>query len=339
MESNNELYIRADMNEEIATGHIMRCLSVADAASAMDVRTTFILADDTAKQVINERGYDTIIINSVWNDFESEIPLMRRLISEKEIKHLLVDSYLATDKYLESLSEKTQVAYFDDLNDKSFPCDILIAYDACWDETEYCAKHGASRVLWGYDYIPLRKEFAKQAKRIIPPKAQNLLILSGGADIKHAVKNILNQKWVSDFKSVTAICGSLSVDYQELSEKYKNSESIIVKSGVNNISEYMKEADMCISACGNTVYELMSCGTPSIVYAVNETQIMSAETLEKKEAVVFAGCIDSPLFWGNLDKYVGSHINDSSKRFDLSLTGSELVDGKGAERIVRAMFE
>ena len=32
---NTKIYIRADMNEIIATGHIMRCLSIADAARAV----------------------------------------------------------------------------------------------------------------------------------------------------------------------------------------------------------------------------------------------------------------------------------------------------------------
>ena len=42
--TNTKIYIRADMNEIIATGHIMRCLSIADAAREQGVKTIFIVA-------------------------------------------------------------------------------------------------------------------------------------------------------------------------------------------------------------------------------------------------------------------------------------------------------
>ena len=40
--------IRADGNREIAMGHMMRCLSIADAAAKLGESTTFILADGQA---------------------------------------------------------------------------------------------------------------------------------------------------------------------------------------------------------------------------------------------------------------------------------------------------
>lgn len=46
------LYIRADMNNVIATGHMMRCLSIADAATKFGESTTFILADEQAVELI-----------------------------------------------------------------------------------------------------------------------------------------------------------------------------------------------------------------------------------------------------------------------------------------------
>ena len=51
------LYIRTDMNSIIATGHVMRCLAIADAAKKAGKNTTFILADKQAIEVIHERGY------------------------------------------------------------------------------------------------------------------------------------------------------------------------------------------------------------------------------------------------------------------------------------------
>lgn len=48
------LYIRTDMNEQIATGHIMRCISIADALTVAGEAVTFILADEQAVDLLKQ---------------------------------------------------------------------------------------------------------------------------------------------------------------------------------------------------------------------------------------------------------------------------------------------
>ena len=50
------LYIRTDMNDVIASGHVMRCLSVADAAKRGGEDTVFLLADNQAVPLLEKRG-------------------------------------------------------------------------------------------------------------------------------------------------------------------------------------------------------------------------------------------------------------------------------------------
>ena len=56
----NHLYFRVDMNDEIATGHVMRCLSIADELKIQGISSTFISADDNPKVLINSRGYEPV---------------------------------------------------------------------------------------------------------------------------------------------------------------------------------------------------------------------------------------------------------------------------------------
>ena len=46
------LYIRTDMNHTIATGHVMRCLAIADAAKSIGEEVTFLLADRQAEEIV-----------------------------------------------------------------------------------------------------------------------------------------------------------------------------------------------------------------------------------------------------------------------------------------------
>ena len=90
------LYIRADMNRIIATGHVMRCLAIADAAEILGRKTTFILADDQAEELIKQRGHKTIILHTEWNNMDIELEQLKNIIMTYKIHALLVDSYQVT---------------------------------------------------------------------------------------------------------------------------------------------------------------------------------------------------------------------------------------------------
>ena len=59
------LYIRTDMNSTIASGHVMRCLAIAEAARDLGQDVTFITADEQPLPLIKEKGFPIIILNSV----------------------------------------------------------------------------------------------------------------------------------------------------------------------------------------------------------------------------------------------------------------------------------
>ena len=72
--------IRVDANEIIATGHIMRCLAIAEMLKATGVDSLFISADNFAKSFINQKGYELYSLNSSWMYMEDEIELLQQAI-------------------------------------------------------------------------------------------------------------------------------------------------------------------------------------------------------------------------------------------------------------------
>lgn len=48
----DEIYIRTDMNNQIATGHVMRCLAIADALQKNRIEVIFIVADESALELL-----------------------------------------------------------------------------------------------------------------------------------------------------------------------------------------------------------------------------------------------------------------------------------------------
>lgn len=54
MESHPLVYIRTDGNETIATGHLMRCLSIARALKKRGAAVAFLVSDDTSASILQK---------------------------------------------------------------------------------------------------------------------------------------------------------------------------------------------------------------------------------------------------------------------------------------------
>lgn len=59
------VYIRIDVNRQIGMGHLMRCLSIADALYSLGESVTFITADRKGREIVEERGYPMVCIDDL----------------------------------------------------------------------------------------------------------------------------------------------------------------------------------------------------------------------------------------------------------------------------------
>ena len=261
------IYIRADMNEQIATGHIMRCLSIADALRGLGEPVRFILADEQAVSILEQRGYDAIVLHTQWNCMEEELSVLSQVIRNEHIDKLLIDSYQVTQRYLTELSKLVTIFYIDDLKLFEYPVDAVICYANYWKKFQYKINDKRTTYLLGMKYVPLKQAFWNCEAKIISEKANNLLILTGGSDPFNVTEQILDSIDTYQFQTIDVICGIYNTNYNKFVKKYENNKNIKFHQAVNNIEQYMKNADIAISAGGTTLYELCAIGTPAISFS------------------------------------------------------------------------
>ena len=67
------IFFRADSNEIIASGHIMRCISIATFLKNKGCDVLFLIADENPVEMLECAGISYQILHSKWNDLSYEI--------------------------------------------------------------------------------------------------------------------------------------------------------------------------------------------------------------------------------------------------------------------------
>ena len=298
------------------------------------------MADSQAEEYIISRGYETIVLGTKWDDMEAELPILFEIIKKRNIQSILVDSYQVTEVYLKRLTECVKTAYIDDLNRFTYQVDMLICYANYWNKFGYEERYSGIKLLLGTKYIPLRKVFSDIKERQIKERVENILLLSGGSDTYHVLDCILEEIKEKDLKKINVICGRYYERYGELAEKYKAYKHISIYWAVENMEDYMQEADLAVSAGGTTLYELCACGTPVISYAFADNQLDNVRQFEKDGIITYAGDVRNSKM--QVVENISQCIDRMQKfkiRKELSCKMQQLVDGKGAKRIAEQLIQ
>ncbi len=335
--------IRADANETIATGHVMRCIAIAQQLKQLKQEFVFITADQFTTNFLSEKGYKSICLNTSWNEKDSEIDLIIKCIKDNNIKKLIVDSYEVTKLYLSNLKKHTKVIYIDDLYKFDYPVDMLINYALNIDENRYKYLNKEVLLLLGSGYTPLREEF-QDSKIEIKDIVSNVLITTGGSDnlriIEKIVKEIINKEIYSEMK-FHIIVGAFFYNLEELKTLAKKNKNIVLYQHVTNMAEIMKVCDVAISAGGTTLAELSACGLPTICFAVADNQLDGMQMYANREIMITVGDIRK-----NIDQSI-NHIlellvklmKNKELREKLYEKEKECIDGNGARRIAEKVVD
>jgi len=164
--------IRADANKIIASGHVMRCITIAKELIALGESVTFFVADNEGRDLIeNYAGdlehFDVVVLGSTYDHMEDELSVLEKKLMAKGVRALLVDSYFVTRRYFEAINMICPVAYMDDLGKEPYPVDVLINYSGYYEtlgyESLYKGMQGhkglPTKLLLGLKYAPLRRQF------------------------------------------------------------------------------------------------------------------------------------------------------------------------------------
>lgn len=330
------ILIRADANEVVGTGHIMRCLSLANAFNEIGEEVVFCTADHRADNLIRGKGYKVICLDSDWTELKEDGIV--HVAEDLKPGLILVDSYYITEEYMHKLRKAAPTAYIDDMNSHCWDVDYLINYNIYADNFDYSAyRKSGTELLMGPRYAPLRSEFKGIPKRIVKETVTDILVSAGGADPERITEKIIQDICPGErtirFHFVVGALNPRINDIKKLQE-----DNIILHINEKNMSALMNSCDIAISAAGTTLYELCATGLPTITYTLADNQLLPAKAFDEQHVMISADdCRDNSRFIDNLKIAVNNLINDHQLRVQCAQNMQNLVDGNGADRIVKRL--
>ena len=337
---------RADGNAQIGTGHIMRCLSIAETLRRKGADCVFISADNVQEALIESRGFKLISLGTQWNNLEGEEDIVIAEIQKNNIKTLVIDSYYVTETYLKKLREKTRTVYIDDINSFVYPVDLLVNYSIYAEDMNYREAYGKAGLgtdfALGCKYVPLREEFSS-VSRSYGESVKKFLVSTGGTDNFNVAGKLLDFLSRCDWFGTLeyyVIIGKYNSNKPVLEEKWGECKNVCLLYNISNISDYMKKCDIAVTAGGVTVYELLACGLPSVVYTLADNQLFAAEKLAALGLMPYAGDVRNSIteVLDFISDFIASKRKDLSYRAAVSKRMQSTVDGRGCERLAERIM-
>ena len=347
------VYFRTDGNSHIATGHLVRCLSIADACFSLGMKVCFLVSDQESKALLQSfdpacRFPVRILETAVYDDLEKELPEVLGMLNEagQAEQIFFLDSYYVTEHYLSAVRTAAKVAYLDDLQLFDYPADLLINYDVIPESRSasyQAAYQNAARTLLGASYTPLRAQFTN-LQPYCRDRVSNILVTTGGSDPYHFCLRLIAAFRENSFLHLCqlhVVVGRLNEDKDKLYKLADELPFLQLHENVSDMASLMASCDLAVSAAGTTLYELCAAGVPSMSFCLADNQLTAAKAFDEAGAIPCAGDIrrscDEVL--GNVMNFVTYMSENFKKRKAALETMRQLVDGKGAMRIAKALTE
>ncbi len=361
------ILFRVDASLQIGNGHVMRCLTLADALKQESARCTFICRehDGNLLALIQHKGHNTLTLsNSTANispsatpsrqeyltwlgttpaeDARQTITALQSLALDKPA-WLIVDHYALDSEWESALRPYCQkIMVIDDLADRQHDCDLLLDQTFGRDERDYqplVPEH--CTILTGSYYALLRPEFAEwreySLQRRREPQLKQLLITLGGVDKDNVTGKVLAALNDSDLPSdchIKIVMGKHSPWLDAVTTQAQQLPwSTEVKVDVSNMAELMANSDLCIGAAGSTTWERCCLGLPSIMLVLAENQRKIANELYQNELTHIVDYSKNNLFKLNI-----TLTKTVTERDLITKQSSMICDGLGTKKITNHLL-
>lgn len=357
-----QVAIRVDSSLCIGSGHVMRCLTLADALAQRDAECHFICREHPGHliELIRSKGYSVHVLpydsespgetdgpaHAAWLGAtqEQDVQACRPILQMLQPDWLIVDHYALDIRWEEVLQPfHRRLMIIDDLADRSHCCDLLLDQNLGRQVTDYTGLVPREcTVLAGPRYALLRPEFAALREYSVERRKQhglrNLLIAMGGVDLPNAtgkVLAVLKQCSLPDDLRISVVMGGKAPwleDVRGVAIDMPRPTKVLVN--VTDMAQLMADCDLAVGAAGGTSWERCCLGVPTIMVVLADNQWSGAQALQDAQAACLLGDIPAISWLPTVFARFEQHAELKS----MSIMSTRITDGLGTTRVVDSLI-
>ncbi|OLN24029.1 UDP-2,4-diacetamido-2,4,6-trideoxy-beta-L-altropyranose hydrolase [Domibacillus antri] len=292
--------IRTDASVEIGTGHVMRCLTLANQFKKNNVNVSFVCRAFTGNLIslIKDQGFAIHVLPAMTDQYHwqwikenwaKDAQETQRFIHQmdSEVDLLIVDHYELNIKWEEAIRSSVKyIMVMDDLANRPHNCHILLDQNYYLDSEKRYEKlvpHSCMQLI-GPNYALLREEFLilDPLKTDRDGTIKNILVFFGGTDPTGETIKALKALHYLNKKDITVnvVLGSSNPRKECIKEFCAKMTNVHYHSQINYMAKLMVQADLAIGAGGSTSWERCYLGLPAItiILADNQKELTEAVT-------------------------------------------------------------
>ena len=361
-----KVLFRTDASLQIGTGHVMRCLTLANALREHGAECRFVSREHPGNLLewIRKQGFEAVALpvqddaapaaagageptlaHAYWlgTDWFSDAQQTQLAMGQQAVDWMVVDHYSLDARWERVLRPHCRkLLVIDDIADREHICDVLLDQNM----VEFMNERYKSKVpeictcLLGPKYALLRPEFSQlrsaSIARRATPRLEHLLIFLGGSDANNETAKVIegvklaNRKWLH----IDVVVGQSFPALDILRKQLASLPMSMLHIQTSGMAQLMLDADLAITSGGSVTWEKCALGLPSLVVIQGDNQHPIATRMHELGAQRTLGISEK------LTPTIYAHALDAILPNDLiamSQSAQAVCDGSGIEAVMHTM--
>ncbi|MCH8479279.1 MAG: UDP-2,4-diacetamido-2,4,6-trideoxy-beta-L-altropyranose hydrolase [Wenzhouxiangella sp.] len=353
---------RVDASNRIGTGHVMRCLTLAQAMRRRGAHCVFLHRqhDGHLCALIERAGFEVLTLPKPERDIapahaedyaawlglpaEEDARQCLHALAARRAAGRVVDLYAVDSRWESQMRAAVdQILVIDDLANRGHDCDLLIDQNYFPDAiARYRPLVGESTpVLAGPRYALLARGYAEARAEMpeLPSQVRRVLVYYGGVDASNETARALRVLGAARYHElqIDVVVGPNNPNRDEIERLAARHPAMTVHGPQNDLVDLMLAADLTLGAGGATTWERCALGLPSIVTSVAANQEPYNRLLQADGIITYLGDsadVTDDILRATLDEV----IHSPEQLNEMAASAWRLVDGLGTNRVAEAMI-
>lgn len=358
-----KIVFRTDSSIHIGSGHVMRCLTLADELRQRGADVLFICREHDGHLIeyIEGKNYSVIhlqakdsayierpndVTHAPWLGvfWEQDAQDTIAAVGDTHPQWLIIDNYAIDRRWEEKLRPYIgKIMVIDDLADRPHDCELLLDQNLYPSmETRYDGLVSVDCVkLLGPKYALLRPEFTSARKNLCQRDGniRRILVFFGGVDpTNETIKALRALLEITDFQfEVDIVVGRGNPNKKQIQDNCSVTDRFRYHCQVENMAELMASADLAIGAGGSTTWERCALGLPTLLVTLAANQFNLASYGAETGIFFLLGNTRS-VSSSVIENVVRSFLIAPQNLLPYSRKCLEVVDARGLQRVITTLM-